>query len=140
MFFCLSINYVLCPQMTLGGKKGEGMQLLYTNQPYPPLIYYYLLIHKLVWNALVFFPPHRTVMNRGGRWVLIIFTLTQGATFQTPIFNILNGLTGITRRSINGCAKRSIYPHSVPNFTLYLKCCLTRVRIAQLRCLGALGW
>ena len=71
---------------------------------------------------------------------LIIFTPNQRALFQTPIFNILNGLTGISRRSINGYAKQAIYPHSVPNFTLYLHRCLTRARITQLRCLGALGW
>ena len=81
---------------------------------------FFFLIHKLVCNAPVFFYPHRTVMNRGwavGFFFSDILCAHPRAAFQTLIFNILNGLTGISRRSINGSAKQAIYRSQILLFT-----------------------
>ena len=92
--------------MTMWGKNGEGMQL-YTNQPYLPLIDYFSDPCEMPQHF--FF--HSTVLNRGRAvGFLIMIELTHSAVFYTPIFTILNGLTGMTRRSINGYLKRAFTP------------------------------
>ena len=112
---CLCSELIYHDPGRLYGGNGEEMHL-YTNQPY--LHFFFLFFYFIIFSStnscvmLPYFNSHRTVMNRGwevGFYFSIIFTLTQRAAFHTPIFNILRGLTGILRRSINGYAKQAIY-------------------------------